>query len=176
MAIFRKIIFNIKLLLSDEYNRAAVYSEYLGVKFGDNVLLTGKIGFGSEPFLITIGNNVTIAHGTTFHNHDGGLGVLRLKYPHINIFKKIIVGDNVFIGSYTTILPGITIGNNVIIGASSVITKDVPNGVVVAGVPARVIKTLAEYEEKSLKEAVFINEPNRKARNEKIKQLFEALK
>lgn len=58
---------------------------------------------------------------------------------------KISIGDNVFIGANSTILPGITIGNNSIVGANSVVTKDIPENVVVAGNPAHVICSLEEY-------------------------------
>ena len=53
--------------------------------------------------------------------------------------KPITVGDNVWFGGHCTILPGVTIGNNVIVGAGSVVTKDVPDDVIVAGNPARII-------------------------------------
>lgn len=55
-----------------------------------------------------------------------------------------IIGDNVYIASNSTVIGGIHIGNNVIIGAGSVVTKDIPDNSVVAGNPARVIKTLDE--------------------------------
>jgi maltose O-acetyltransferase len=54
----------------------------------------------------------------------------------------VTIGDNVWIGGSVTILPGVTIGNGVTIGAGSVVTKDVPDNVVVAGNPAKIIKRL----------------------------------
>ena len=60
----------------------------------------------------------------------------------------IKVGNNVFIGSNTVILPNIKIGNNVIIGAGSIVTKDIPDGSVVAGNPAKLITTFDKYIEK----------------------------
>jgi len=56
--------------------------------------------------------------------------------------SKIIIGDNVWIGANAVILPGVTIGNNVVVGAGAVVNKDVPDSVVVAGVPAKIIKKL----------------------------------
>ena len=53
------------------------------------------------------------------------------------------IGDDVWIGGNCTILPGVTIGSNVIVAAGAVVTKDVPDNCVVAGVPARVVKALA---------------------------------
>jgi acetyltransferase-like isoleucine patch superfamily enzyme len=170
----RKIFFYVLIRLAGEYKRASVCSKYLGVKFGKNVRLTGIPSFGSEPFLITIGDNVTITHGVTFHNHDGGVGVLRHKYPNIDVIKPITVGNNVFIGSHSTIMPGIIIGNNVIVAASSVVTKNIPDNVVVGGVPAKIIKTLAEYEEKVVKEAVFLT--NRGDLVKRRKEILEKVK
>ena len=61
---------------------------------------------------------------------------------------KIDVRDNSYIGVNATVLPNVTIGPNAVVGACAVVTKDVPEGVVVAGNPARVICTLDEYEQK----------------------------
>lgn len=65
-------------------------------------------------------------------------------------FGKIVIGDNVYIGNNACIMPGITIGNNVVIGASSVVTSNVPDNVVVAGNPARIINTIEDYYKKML--------------------------
>ena len=58
--------------------------------------------------------------------------------------REVTVGDNVWIGGSVTIVPGVHIGNNVVIGAGSVATKDIPDNVVAAGNPARVIKQITE--------------------------------
>ncbi|MGZ3812152.1 MAG: acyltransferase [Mucilaginibacter sp.] len=152
-----KLVFKTTLIFCNESTRAKAYTRFLDVKMGKNVIITGRIFFGSEPYLVTIGDNVRLTHGVTFHTHDGGVGILRSKYPGINIIKPIKVGDNVFIGSHVTIMPGVTIGNNVIIGATSVVTRDIPDNVIYAGIPAKFIKTLKEYEEKVLEEAVFLS-------------------
>jgi len=143
----------------------------MGVKFGTNVRITDKPSFGSEPYLITIGDDVTITDGVIFHNHDGGVGLLRKKYPGIDVIKPITVGNNVFLGSRCTIMPGVTIGNNVIVGAGSLVAKDIPENVVVAGVPAKILKTLAEYEEKVLKDAIYLK--NRGDENAKRMELLK---
>jgi acetyltransferase-like isoleucine patch superfamily enzyme len=105
--------------------------------------------FGSEPFLVSIGDHVSLT-GTQFVTHDGGVWVLRDQHPDLDVIAPIEVGNNVFIGIGCTILPGVTIGNDVVIGAGSVVTRDIPSNVVAAGVPARVIKSLAEYREQTL--------------------------
>jgi acetyltransferase-like isoleucine patch superfamily enzyme len=171
MGLLKKIIFKGRLVFADEFSKPAIYSKYLGVVFGSNARITGNPSFGSEPYLIKIGDDVTITSGVIFHNHDGGLGVLRKKYPGIDVIKPIKIGNNVFIGSNSTIMPGITVGNNVIIGASSLVTKDIPDNVIVGGVPAKFIKTLEEYEQKVLTEAIFI-----KNRSDPSKRKIEILK
>lgn len=101
----------------------------------------------SDPELIKFHNNVSVASGVTFINHD-------LIHNVINNMNDGYAGymcgcievlDNVFIGSNSTILSGVKIGPNAIIGAGSVVTKDVPENSVVAGVPAKVIGKFDEY-------------------------------
>ena len=62
---------------------------------------------------------------------------------------KVTIGNNVFIGAESVVLPGVTIGNNVIIGANSTVTHDIPDDSVAVGSPARVICSLNEYLEKN---------------------------
>lgn len=121
------------------------YAVKKGVKIGSGSRLIGNVEFGSEPYLIEIGNHVSITN-SSFVTHDGGVWVLRDKYPDLDCFGKIKVGNNVFIGTDSLIMPGVIIGNNVVIGACSVVTKDIPDNSVVAGVPAKIIKTLEKYE------------------------------
>lgn len=123
-----------------------------GVRVGDRCRFLGTSSrtFGSEPYLITIGDHVTITAEVRFITHDGGVWVFRDEFPDIDVLAPITVGNNVFIGLYAVIMPGVTIGDNSVIAAGSVVTKDVPANVVVAGVPARVIRGLAEYRESSL--------------------------
>lgn len=124
------------------------YATWLGVQVGTDCRISG-CSFGSEPYLITIGNHVSIGAGVQFITHDGGVWVLRVKdqLKNVDRFGMINVGDNVFIGDSTIILPGVTIGNNVIVGAGSVVSGHIPSNSVVAGVPARVVKTILQYEE-----------------------------
>lgn len=87
---------------------------------------------------VTIGKNSFISHGTMFTND-------LFDSPDINswIMRKTYVGDNVRIGSNTTILP-VKIGDNSIIGAGSVVTKDVPPNCIVAGNPAKILRKLGD--------------------------------
>lgn len=61
---------------------------------------------------------------------------------YLGIAKPVVIGNDVWIGGNVTILPGVTIGNNVVIGAGAVVTHDVPDNSVAAGVPAKVIKKI----------------------------------
>lgn len=103
----------------------------------------------TRPWLINIGNNVQITEYVTILTHGYDWSVIKGKYGEIcGSSGKVVIGDNVFIGMKTTIMKGVTIGNNVIIGANSLVNKDVPDNVVVAGNPAKVIMTLDEYYKK----------------------------
>lgn len=141
------------------------------LKIGKNCrILTDYSNFGSEPYLVKIGNNCTITSGVKFITHDGSLDVV-FKYKNLkreeNGFKyeklgMISIGNNVFIGMNSIIMPGIEIGNNVIIGAGSVVTKSIISGTVVAGVPAKKICELDEYIEKIKNNLFLINHKNKK--------------
>lgn len=125
-----------------------------GMKVGKGVSVMGNVSFGSEPYLITLEDQVRISFGVAFVTHDGGTWAFRdmLEYSDIIKYGKIHVGERTFIGCNSTIMPGVTIGKRCVIGAGSVVTKDVPAGCVAAGVPARVIMTTEEYAQKCLSE------------------------
>ena len=99
----------------------------------------------SHCWLISIGDNVTLAPGVRLIAHDASTNRISGCYTKIG---RIVIGNNVFIGNSATILMGTCIGNNVIIGANSTVTHDVPDNMVVAGSPARIICTLEEYLQK----------------------------
>lgn len=141
------------------------YARWLGVKIGNDCRLVGVVKFGSEPYLVSIGNHVSIT-SSSFITHDGGLWVFRENHPNIDLIKPIKIGNNVFIGSNSTILPGITIGNNVIVGANSMVTKDLESGFIYAGIPAKKIKSIEEYWKKNSSD--FIKTKQLNPRNKKI--------
>lgn len=123
------------------------YAKKIGVTVKGKVYFhTTPIGmFGSEPWMITLGNDVQITSEVRFITHDDGTLPLRKEIPDLEITKPIVVGDDDFIGVRTLIMPGVMIGNRCIIGAGSVVTKNIPDNQVWGGVPVRFIKTTDEY-------------------------------
>ena len=107
--------------------------------------------FGTEPYLISLGDNVHVASNVTFINHDITALMFRYMDKNQNYQERkgsISIGNNVFIGANSTILYDVSIGNNVIIGAGSVVTKDIPDGVVAVGIPCRPIGKFENYKDK----------------------------
>lgn len=121
------------------------------VTIGEGCEIYSNVNFGSEPYLIKLGNKVRITAGTKFITHDGGMWVIRnLGWnKNADYVKPIIIGDNVMIGINSIIMPGVTIGSNVVIGAGSIVTRDIPDNSVAVGSPARVICSIDEYYSKN---------------------------
>ncbi|NQI35616.1 acyltransferase [Streptococcus suis] len=146
----------VKKILRTEANQMADIDALrrTGIRIGNNCEIYDQISFGSEPYLITIGDHVRITKGCKFITHDGGIWVLRhLKdRPDLDLFGSITVGNNVHIGMNAVIMPGVRIGDNCIIGCGAVVTHDVPSGEIWGGVPARCIKTIDEYYSQHLHE------------------------
>lgn len=104
----------------------------MGVTIGSNSRILGnpyKV-FGSEPYLVSIGDHVEITADCRFITHDGGAWVIRHdeECRDIDVFGRTKVGNNVFIGLNSIIMPGVTIGDNCVIAAGSVVTKSIPSG------------------------------------------------
>ena len=122
-----------------------------GLHCGKNVPVMGGVNFGSEPYLVTLEDNVRISNNVSFITHDGGTWVFRHEEPYINVnrFGKIVVGAYSFIGANATIMPNVRIGKHCVIGAGAVVTKSIPDYSVAAGVPAKVIFDTHSYAEKA---------------------------
>ena len=117
----------------------------MGMKVGKNFCrLNGVILDPSHCWLIDIGDNVTMAPRVHILCHDASTKQF-LGYTKIG---RVNIGNNVFIGADTTVLPGVNIGNNVVIGANSTVTHSIPDNTVVAGAPARIISSLDKYLDK----------------------------
>lgn len=120
------------------------FAGYEDIEIGDNVVINAFTHIWGHGGVI-IGNNVMIASHTAItsitHNPKSKL------FSDENIGKPVRIGNNVWIGAHTVIFPGIKIGNNCIIGAGSVINKNVPDGSVYAGVPAKELYKLDQFNE-----------------------------
>lgn len=133
------------------------YMKKIGVNFTENeVHLYGRVNWGTEPWIISIGNNVHITDGVKFITHDGGTLLFRKYVPDLEITKPIVLGNDIYLGNNVIILPGVHIGDKVVIGAGAVVTKDIPDNSVAVGVPAKVIKTADEYFEKLQRESLHL--------------------
>ncbi len=133
--------------------------------------------FGSEPYLVTIGNNVRITSGVKITTHDGGVWVLRHKYPElkdVDKFGRVRIGDNCHIGMGAIIMPGVTIGKDCIVGAGAIVTRDIPDGSIAVGVPARVVSTIEEYREKHGHELVDTKHMGREEKRRFVERAYPA--
>ncbi|MGL5378773.1 DapH/DapD/GlmU-related protein [Clostridium sp.] len=153
-------------------NFAIIVCRKKGTRIGEGCRLTGVPNLGSEPYLIRIGNNVTLTHGVKFLTHDAGIRLFsnEKEFSNINKFGKIEIKDNCMIGANTIILPSVTIGPNSIVGAGSVVSKDVMPNSVYAGNPARFICSLEEYKEKCKKKSLNLKKINEETL---VKHFFE---
>lgn len=145
------VFYIIDFLERSMYNEFTIenYFRKKGFSIGKNNRIFA-CDFDSEPYLIKIGNHSTITDGVKFITHDGGAWIFRDKIPDLNVFGKIEIKDNCFIGLDSIILPNVTIGPNSVVGAGSVVTKDVPPNTIVAGIPAKVINSTEEYKKKCI--------------------------
>lgn len=114
----------------------------------------------NEPHLISIGKNTTIAGEVEFVTHDNS--VSKVIPNSTDLFGKITIGENCFIGARSVILYGVSIADNVIVAAGSVVTRSVhQSNVIVAGNPAKVISDWKSYKEKYEDFAWDLNSMNR---------------
>jgi maltose O-acetyltransferase len=113
-----------------------------GLVVGERVNLLAGFRFDpGQSWLIELGDDVTFAPDVHVIAHDAstyiGLGYARI--------ARVRIGNRVFIGARSTILPGARIGDDCVIGAGSVVTGEIPSGSVAAGNPARVVGTTEDY-------------------------------
>ena len=123
-----------------------------GVKIGKGTLIYSNILSG-EPYLIEIGSNCVVSVNVTFITHDYAIhSVIPNK---ANLFGKIVIGNNCFIGERSTILYGCELGDEVIVAAGSVVTKSFKQRrIIIGGNPARIISSWDKFAEKSAPYAV----------------------
>lgn len=148
MVNFLRKLRNLAMGLPTESGEALVRK--LGVRFGRNCkfVSVNRRTFGSEPYLVELGDHVELAADVRILTHDGGVWIFRDEYPEADVFGPVKIGNNVFIGYGTIILPGTIIGDNVVVGAGSVVRGELESNWVYAGVPTKKIRTIAEYFDK----------------------------
>ena len=163
----------IYLLFLARFNRYK-FIKKIGLHFGDDFHIYGNPYkmFGSEPWTISIGNHVHITDGVRFITHDGGTLIFRHIIPDLEITKKIKIGNYVYFGINSIILPGVTIGNNCVIGAGAIVTHDIPDNSVAVGVPAKVIKSTDDYLEQLKKESLGVGQLEYKEKDEALKSIL----
>ena len=117
---------------------------------GDGAILIGKgTSIGRDATIaaskrISIGNNVLVSYGVSFLDHDHEFRSLDAPpiMQGITPGEEISVGDNCFIGARSFVLKGVSLGRHCVVGANSVVTSTFPEGSLIAGNPARLIRRL----------------------------------
>jgi len=175
IGIIRHVWLKVRLYRYD-MDSIAPYFRGQGVRIGKGTRIVSKdVGgtFGSEPYLVRIGDNCSMAAGVRFITHDGGVWALRKDHPDLDCFAPIEIKDNVIVGMNSIIMMGVTIGPNCVIGAGSVVTRDIPPDSVAAGVPAKVIMSLEEYRRKKLAQHIPVRGRPPKERREMLMKLWD---
>lgn len=120
--------YNIEIGNNFYANHNCVILDCAKVIFGDNVFLAPNCGF------------YTAGHPIDVEQRNSGL---EFAYP-------IKIGNNVWIGANVAVLPGVTIGDNTVIGAGSIVTRDIPSGVVAVGNPCKIIRDITDEDRKNI--------------------------
>lgn len=168
-------------IFSASYNRLyaalypVAYAKRIGVQCRGEVTIYGSSYsmFSAEPYLVTLGDNVYISVGACFVCHDGSTLPFRKNFPDLDLAGEIRVGDNVFIGMGALILPKVTIGSNCIVGAHAVVTRDVADGTIVAGNPARAVSNTDSFLVKAKQKSLRIGHLTGKAKVDAYKAIFK---
>lgn len=123
------------------------YARKKGVSIGSGCRILSDV-VTTEPWLVSIGDRVTVSSGVRLITHDGSGWLVSDDRGRRYRYAPIRIGSDVFIGAGVTILPGVHIGDRVVVGAGSVVTRDIPDETVAAGVPARPIGTWESFAQK----------------------------
>lgn len=131
-------------------NKREYISEFFrkkGVNVGDHCNICSDITT-LEPYLISIGDNVTISTGVSFATHDASAAKI-FGAPITDIAGRIVIGSNCFIGMGTIILCGVNLADNIIVAAGSVVTKSFyKSNIIIGGNPAKEIGNWEDYRQK----------------------------
>ena len=150
--LFRYMVKICSFLIADGYAKARWYKKHhIFYHIGENVSIKTTL-LPAEPFLVCLHDNVWLAAGVRLVTHSLTCDVFN-HLDNTETYKcqygKIEIHSNVFVGAGATIMYNVTIGENCIIAAGAVVTKDVPSGSVVAGIPAKIIGTFEQSKNKA---------------------------
>ena len=152
----KAIVFRLKICFANRnWNTKRNYLINKGARIGKGTRLNcGVSAFGTEPYLITCGEDCLFADGVQLLTHDGGIKVLNSLHSfgekRMSKMGAITIGNNVYLGQNVLVLPGVKIGDNVVVGAGSIVTHDLASDIVAVGIPAKPIKTIDEYHKSTL--------------------------
>ncbi len=142
--LLHRIIGNIK---GEIVVTAPFYADYgCNISVGDNFYTNHNVTI-LDGAKVTFGDNVFIAPNCVFSTAGHPLDVEQ-RNKGLEIALPITVGDNVWIGTNVSVLPGVKIGSNTVIGAGSTVNKDIPDGVIAAGNPCKVIRKITDEDKK----------------------------
>lgn len=151
------------------------YARRQGVRLGENCLIGRGVNFGSEPYLVSIGDNFYSSNNIQFITHDGSVNVIRnlyIEHKFADLMGEISVGDNVFLGFGVVVLLGSEIGDNVVVGANSLVKGRLESNGVYAGSPARLICSIDEYLSKNRRNFIYTKNLHAKDKVNAIQRHF----
>lgn len=132
------------------------FYRHVGMKVGAKTIICGYMPV-AEPQLVEIKDNCVISSEVAFITHDHSINKVTEKGS--NLFGKITIGNNCFVGQRCTFLYGVTLADNIIVGSGSVVTKSFyENNIIIAGCPARIVGNWGEFREKYEAKAAFRSE------------------
>ena len=132
---------------SNPHEYVSNYFRKMGMKIGKDCNICDNVTT-TEAYLITLGDNVTLAGGVIFIAHDNSIS--KLIPDTTDLFGPITIGNNCFIGNRAMLIYGVTLADNIIVAAGSVVTKSFSTpGVIIGGNPAKIIGTCAEFAERN---------------------------
>lgn len=155
------------MIMHKDFNKETIkFLLKKGIKIGNNCHIYSNIAT-TESYLIEIKDDVTISTDVTFLTHDNSIS--KVDRSMTDLFGKITIGNNCFIGSNVLILPGIKIEDNIIVGAGSIICKSLTEkNSVYAGNPARRICSIEEYYNKNKEYGINIDGMDQNQKKELI--------
>lgn len=147
----------LKLIFKLRYKYRIAYLKYKGISIGKNTFISHKAYIDAHKGAkVKIGENCFITRNVIILNHsDIGLGGPKEEFQEFGgkrILGDVTIGDNVFIGVGSVIMPSVEIGNNSIVGALSVVSKSIPKNSVYAGIPAKYLGKTEEVLKKNFPE------------------------